>query len=81
MAQPLKLALHERMSYETPCKMAAADVVLDLVSRYLDQDPCVSEVNCCGNCLKLKNYLKVVSMELKSAQQIIRILNAEKVRM
>jgi hypothetical protein len=43
--------------------MADADV-LDLVSRYLDQDPRVSEVNCIGNCLKLKNYLKVVSMEL-----------------
>jgi hypothetical protein len=60
-------------------KMAAADVVLDLVSQYLDQDPCDSEVECCGNCLRLKDYLKVVLMELKSVHQIIKILHDEKV--
>jgi hypothetical protein len=43
------------------------DVVLDRVSRYLDQDPCVSEVNWCANCFRLKDYLKVVTVELKSA--------------
>jgi hypothetical protein len=35
-------------------------------------------VECCGNCLRLKDYLKVVLMELKSAQQIIKILHDEK---
>jgi hypothetical protein len=56
-------------------KMAAADVVLDFASHFLDQDFCDSEVNCSGNCLRLKDYVKV---ELKSAQQIIRILHDEK---
>jgi hypothetical protein len=51
--------------------MAAADV-LDPVSYYLDQD------FCCGSCLRLKDYLKVVLMELKSAQQIMKILHDEK---
>jgi hypothetical protein len=59
-------------------KMVAADV-LDLVSQYLDQDLCDSEVEGCGNCLRLKDYLKVVLMELKTAQQIIKILHDEKV--
>jgi hypothetical protein len=52
--------------------MAEADVVLDLVSRYLAQDPCVNQENSCTNCFKLKDYLKLVTTELKSAQQIIR---------
>jgi hypothetical protein len=58
--------------------MAAAEVVLDFVSHYSDQDLCDSEVNCCGNCLRLKDYLKVVLLELKCAQQIIKILHDEK---
>jgi hypothetical protein len=53
--------------------MAAADV-LDFASHFLDQ----SEVNCCANCLRLEDYLKVALMELKSAQQIIMILHEEK---
>jgi hypothetical protein len=61
-----------------PRKMGAADDVLDFASHFLDQDSCDSEVNCCGNCLGLKDYLKVALMELKSMQQIIRILHYEK---
>jgi hypothetical protein len=57
--------------------VAAADA-LDLVSHYLDQDFCDSEVSCCGNCLRLKDYFKVVLMELTSAQQVIKILHDEK---
>jgi hypothetical protein len=52
----------------------AVDVVLDFVSRYLDQDPCVGEENWCANCFRLKDCLKTVTTELKSAQHIIRIL-------
>jgi hypothetical protein len=58
--------------------MVAANVVLDLVSHYLDQDPCDTEVNYCRNHSRLKDYLKVVLVELKSMQQIIRILRNEK---
>jgi hypothetical protein len=58
---------------------AAVDVVLDLASRYLDQDPCVNKENLCANCSKLKNYLKVVKTELKSPQQIIRTLHEDRI--
>jgi hypothetical protein len=54
--------------------MAAVDVALVFVSRYLDQDPCVREENWHENCFRLKDCLKVVTTELKSAKQIIRIL-------
>jgi hypothetical protein len=53
--------------------------VLDFVSRYLDQDSCISEVNWCANCFRLKDYLKVITMELKSVQQIIRILYEDRI--
>jgi hypothetical protein len=56
-------------------KKAATNVVPDLVSHYMDQNPCDSEVNSCENCLRLKDYLKVILMEIKSMQQIIRILH------
>jgi hypothetical protein len=56
-------------------KMAASDVILDFVCHYLDKHLYDGEVNC----VRLKDYLKVVLMELKSAQQIIKILQDEKV--
>jgi hypothetical protein len=34
---------------------------------------------CCANCRKLNDYLKMVTMELKLAQKLIRILREEKV--
>jgi hypothetical protein len=58
--------------------MAAGDV-LHFVSHYLDQHPCISEENSCANCLRLKDYLKVVTMEFKSAQQISRILYEDRI--
>jgi hypothetical protein len=45
--------------------------VFDMVSLNFDQD-CVSEVNYCDNCSRLKDYVKVSLMELKSSHQIIR---------
>jgi hypothetical protein len=60
-------------------KMTEVDVVLDLVSRYLAHDPCVNQENSSTNCFKLKDYLKLVTTELKSAQQIIRILHEDRI--
>jgi hypothetical protein len=53
--------------------MVAIDVVFDFISRYLDQDSCVNEANWRENYFKLKDYLKMLTTELKSAQQIIMI--------
>jgi hypothetical protein len=47
-----------------------------MVSHNLDQDR-VSEVNYCENYLRLKNYVRVLLMELKSSQQIIKILHED----
>jgi hypothetical protein len=58
-------------------KMAAVVVVLDICSHYLDQDPCESGESLCVNCFKMKDYLKVVTTELKSVQLIIKILQEE----
>jgi hypothetical protein len=56
--------------------MAASDV-FDVISRHLDRDSCVSEVNCCKNCLRLKDYVKVLLIELKSSHEIIKILHED----
>jgi hypothetical protein len=57
--------------------MAAVDVVLETCSRYLDQDSCESGENLSVNCLRIKDYLKVIITELKSAQLINKILHEE----
>jgi hypothetical protein len=57
--------------------MVAVEVVLDICAHYLDQDPCENGENLCVNSLKMKDYLKVVITELKSAQLIIKILQEE----
>jgi hypothetical protein len=57
--------------------MASLDEVLSICSSYIDQNYCVSEVNKCSNCLRMRNYLKVLTTELKSAQTIIKILIEE----
>jgi hypothetical protein len=59
-------------------EMEEADVVLDFVSHYSEQDPCVSEENWRANCFRLKDYL-VITTELRSAQHIIRILHEDKI--
>jgi hypothetical protein len=58
--------------------MVAVDVVLDFASHFLDQDFCDREEISCGKRLSLMDYLKVALTELKSAQQIIRMLHDEK---
>jgi hypothetical protein len=57
--------------------LAASEVVLDMVSQHLDQDFCVSRVNCCKNCLRLKDYVEILVMELKSSRQIVKILHED----
>jgi hypothetical protein len=57
--------------------MAPLDEVLSICSSYIDQNRCVNEVNKCSNCSRMRNYLKVLTTELKSAQSIIKILIEE----
>lgn len=57
--------------------MAAGEVVLETSSRYLDQDSCENGKNSCVNCLRMKDYLKVIITELQSAQLIYKILHEE----
>jgi hypothetical protein len=63
--------------HEMRCKMASLDEVLSTCSSYIDQNYCVSEVNKCPNCSRMRNYLKVLTTEFKSAQTIIKILIEE----
>jgi hypothetical protein len=60
--------------------MAASDV-FDVISRHLDRDSCVSEVNCCKTCLRLKDYVKVLLMEIKSSHEIIKILHEDQTKL
>jgi hypothetical protein len=57
--------------------MAPVDEVLSICSSYIDQNHCVNEVNKCLKCSRMRNYLKVLTTELKSAQSIIRVLIEE----
>jgi hypothetical protein len=58
-------------------KMAPLDEVLQICSGYMDENHRVNKVNKCSNCAKMRNYLKVVTTELKSEQSIIKILTEE----
>jgi hypothetical protein len=53
------------------------DEALANCSSYIEQDHCVNEVNKCSNCSKMRNYLKVLTTDLKSAQSIIKFLMKE----
>jgi hypothetical protein len=57
--------------------MAPMDEVLATCSSYIEQDHCVNEMNKCSNCSKMRNYLQVLTTELKSVQSIIKILMEE----
>jgi hypothetical protein len=57
--------------------MAPMDEMLATCSSYIEQDHCVNEMNKCSNFSKIRNYLKVLTTELKSAQSVIRILMEE----
>jgi hypothetical protein len=54
--------------------MAPLHEMLEISSNYMDEN---HNVNKCSNCAKMRNYLKVVTTELKSAQSIIKILVEE----
>ncbi|PNF17985.1 hypothetical protein B7P43_G17446 [Cryptotermes secundus] len=58
--------------------MAAVDVVLNFASRIFDQDFGDSGESDCAKCQILKDYLKLAATELKSAQQVIKILYEER---
>jgi hypothetical protein len=57
--------------------MAALDEVVSICCSYIDQYDSESEVNKCSNCTRMRNYLKVLTTELKSGQTIIKILIEE----
>jgi hypothetical protein len=57
--------------------MALVEAVLNMCSRYFDQSSCVSGEDTCENCFRWKDYLKVLTDELKSAQLIIKLLQDE----
>lgn len=54
--------------------MAAADVLKDFYIRYLKQNTDESDMNLCAKCLMMKDDIKVILNELKSTQEIVRIL-------
>jgi hypothetical protein len=58
--------------------MASVDNVLSICSAYINQDFSGNEVNKCQNCCEMTQLLKVLTMELKSAQSIIKILFEER---
>jgi hypothetical protein len=58
--------------------MAVTGISVELVSRYLDLDLCESDDLSCENCATLKLYLQILNNELKSAQQIIKLLQEDK---
>jgi hypothetical protein len=51
--------------------------MLEICSSYMDENHNENEVNKCSNCAKMRNYLKAVNSELKSAQSITKILVEE----
>jgi hypothetical protein len=57
--------------------MASVEVVSSKCSRHFEQSFCVSEENLCANCFNMKDYIQVLTTELKSAQLIIKILQDE----
>jgi len=57
--------------------MASVETVFSKCSRQFEQSFCVSEENLCANCLNMKDYIQVLTTELKSAQLTIKILQAE----
>jgi hypothetical protein len=57
--------------------MASDDVLLNISARYLDQNKGENDVNSCEKCFKMKDDLKVILNELKSAQLIVKILQDE----
>ena len=54
--------------------MASVESVFSKCSRQFEQNFCLSEENLCVNCLNIKDYIQVLTTELKSAQLIIKII-------
>jgi hypothetical protein len=60
--------------------MAEVDLGFGMVSRYLELDSCESDGPSRANCATLKLHLQVLTNELKSAQQIIKILHEDRIK-
>ena len=52
----------------------AVSAVISNCSRHTERISCISEETLCANCLTMKDYVQVLTTELKSAQLIIKIL-------
>ena len=57
--------------------MASVEAVSSNCSRHSERISCISEEKLCANCLTMKDYVQVLTTELKSAQLIIKILQDE----
>ena len=57
--------------------MASGEVLLNICTRFLDQNFSESDENTCEKCFKVKDQLEVLINELKSTQLIIKILQEE----
>jgi len=57
--------------------MALDEVLLNICTRFLDQNFGESDENTCEKCFKMKHHLEVLINELKSTQLIIKILQQE----
>jgi hypothetical protein len=57
--------------------MVVVDAVSSVCSQYIEEKFSESEGNRCQNCLKMTEYMKVLTIELKSVQSINKILSEE----
>ena len=57
--------------------MASDEVLLNICTRFLDQNFGESDENTCEMCFKMKDHLEMLINELKSTQLIIKILQEE----
>ena len=57
--------------------MASVETVDSNYSRYFEQNYCVSERESCEHCLSMRDYIQVLTNELKSMQLIVKILQDE----
>ena len=58
-------------------KMASVEAVIGNCSRHSERISCINEEKLWANCLTMKDYVQVLTTELKSAQLIIKILQVE----
>jgi hypothetical protein len=57
--------------------MASDEALLNICTRFVDQNYGESGENMCGKCCKIKDHLELLISELQSSQMIIKILQEE----